>query len=419
MAAHRVDGLAVAAVAGDEVLIADGFGAMEGGQPYTATSACGLYSATKVLASLTYAKLAQDQLIDLNAPLGQYLEDAPDAWQPIPFYRLLNHTSGITMAVNKPEFESIAADPESGNSDIYHLVKTLPLDYEPGEFSRYRQSGYAVGELIVSDQLGVDFDDLVTRYITEPAGMTMTTHPAKDDEHQPAIIMSAGGYETSAQDMARMFLGINNGTVIDPTYWKRFLLDERHLFNDYSLGSVIEEKHDVLSLGHSGGGARANVRYAPDERVGVMVCTDSVQNNWLAIALARMLIQEITSGEAPPMPLLVALADHGEMTGQEVVTAYHEAVQADRYDTSGSEALLNAIGYSFLAEGQPRDAIDVFKLNTQLFSDSPNTYDSLGEALFENGAIADALAQYQKVLTLDPDNSHARAMIEKIKALSN
>ncbi len=414
--AFQVDGLAVAAVSGDKILVAEGFGKTVDGEPFNASSTCGLYSATKVLASLTYAELARAERIDLNAPLGGLLEDAPNAWQEIPFFRLLNHTSGITMVVNKPEFEDLVSDPRAGNEDLYRLVRDKPLDYQPGEHSRYRQSGYAVAEWILEQRLGEGFDALVDRYITAPSGMTHTAHPATKDATQPALIQSAGGYQTTATDMARLFVAINTGVVTEPAYWRDLLLADEYVFDNYSLGNITERSNGVLTLGHRGGGARANIRYAPDQRVGVMVCTDDTQNRELTITLARMLIDEIISGSAPKTPLMVALADYETSTGAEVLAAYQAAAgQVDRYDLSDGEALLNVIGYSFLSRDQVSDAIDVFAFNAGLYPDSPNVFDSLGEALLASGDQAAALAQYRKVLELDPDNANASAMIEKIQ----
>ena len=50
------------------------------------------------------------------------------------------------MVVTKDEFGPLSADPEATNTDVYALVRDEPLDYQPGEFSRYRQSGYAVAD---------------------------------------------------------------------------------------------------------------------------------------------------------------------------------------------------------------------------------------------------------------------------------
>ena len=78
------------------------------------------------------------------------------------------------------------------------------------------------------------------------------------------------------------------------------------------------------------------------------------------------------------------------------------------------EALLNSIGYSFLASERVADAIVVFEANSKAYPESPNTYDSLGEALLASGDRDGALANYRQVLALDPDNANASAMVDKI-----
>jgi len=420
MQAFDVSGLAVTAVSFDEVLLADGFGVTQSGEPFLGSTSCGLFSATKVLASLTYVNLSERGLLDLDTPLGSLIDDAPAHWQAIPFYSLLNHTSGITMVVTRDEFNQLAQDPAATNADVYRLIRNQPLDYDPGQFSRYRQSGYAIGEMILENRLQLDFASLVEEFIVEPAGLSSTGHPAVGDPDKPNILLSAGGYQTTAEDMAKLLLAINDGVAVSPNRLKDVLLDEKHLFFDYSLGSVIEYDAGVLTVGHSGGGARANIRYAPDERVGVMVCTDDQTNDGLAFDLARTLIREITSGEMPGLPLTVALTGYAEMTGEQVIAALTEAEAEDgRFDLSQTEGLLNQIGYVFLSQGRTRDAVHVLAFNAQRFPRSPNVYDSLGEALLAAGDREAALENYRRVLELDPGNENATVMVAKILAMSS
>ena len=58
------------------------------------------------------------------------------------------------MIVNQDAFEAIAEEPDAGNVAIYEIVRTLPLDFEPGAHSRYQQSGYAIAEMIAEARLG-------------------------------------------------------------------------------------------------------------------------------------------------------------------------------------------------------------------------------------------------------------------------
>ena len=75
---------------------------------------------------------------------------------------------------------------------------------------------------------------------------------------------------------------------------------------------------------------------------------------------------------------------------------------------------LNALGYVYLCQQKIEDAINTFMLNTKIFPDDPNTYDSLGEAYYLDGQYQNAKVQYSKVRSLDPDNEHARKMIAKV-----
>ena len=59
--------------------------------------------------------------------------------------------------------------------------------------------------------------------------------------------------------------------------------------------------------------------------------------------------------------------------------------------------------------------VDVFRLAADLFPDSWNTWDSLGEAQRTKGDTVTALASYRRSLALNPGNAGAR---EAIAALS-
>jgi tetratricopeptide (TPR) repeat protein len=67
-----------------------------------------------------------------------------------------------------------------------------------------------------------------------------------------------------------------------------------------------------------------------------------------------------------------------------------------------SEAGINAMGYNFLGLNRYADAIALLRMNTEDFPKSPNTYDSLAEALFKSGDVAQATAMYAKALEVDP-----------------
>ncbi|MFY8021301.1 MAG: alpha/beta hydrolase-fold protein [Bacteroidia bacterium] len=77
-----------------------------------------------------------------------------------------------------------------------------------------------------------------------------------------------------------------------------------------------------------------------------------------------------------------------------------------------SEGALNTLGYDLMAMGKLKDASVIFKLNTEIYPNSANTYDSLGECLLKMNQTQYALAAYKKPLKLDPNNTNAIQVIK-------
>jgi len=79
------------------------------------------------------------------------------------------------------------------------------------------------------------------------------------------------------------------------------------------------------------------------------------------------------------------------------------------------ETEFNRLGYRLLRGKRIAEAIEVFKLNIEMYPDSWNVYDSLGEAYMENGQNDLAIEYYQKSLKLNPQNTNAVNMLQRIK----
>ena len=81
------------------------------------------------------------------------------------------------------------------------------------------------------------------------------------------------------------------------------------------------------------------------------------------------------------------------------------------------ESSLNGIGYYFMGQGDIPGAIEIFRLNVDLFPESANVYDSLGEAYMKNGEKAQAIANYKKSLELNPENTNAAEMLDELEKM--
>jgi len=87
----------------------------------------------------------------------------------------------------------------------------------------------------------------------------------------------------------------------------------------------------------------------------------------------------------------------------------------NKNDYSYREGDLNNLGYSLLQTGKIDDAIEVFRLNTEAFPNSGNTYDSLGEAYLEKGNKEMAIQSYKKSVELNSENKNGIEVLNKLE----
>jgi predicted alpha/beta superfamily hydrolase len=64
------------------------------------------------------------------------------------------------------------------------------------------------------------------------------------------------------------------------------------------------------------------------------------------------------------------------------------------------EQTMNVIGYRLLQAGQVPEAVEAFRANADTYPESPNVYDSLGEAQERAGAAEQALVSYRRAAEL-------------------
>lgn len=77
---------------------------------------------------------------------------------------------------------------------------------------------------------------------------------------------------------------------------------------------------------------------------------------------------------------------------------------------------LNNLGYRLLNKTKNSSAaVEIMKLNVELYPESANVYDSLGEAYMMNGDIELAIQNYKIAITKDPHNSNAVDMLVKLQ----
>ena len=102
----------------------------------------------------------------------------------------------------------------------------------------------------------------------------------------------------------------------------------------------------------------------------------------------------------PTIEQVQAAIERGDSAGAEQALRAGQSGTINRYRSLESE--MNGLGYRLLGNGQTARAVQVFQINTVVYSTSANTFDSLAEALLAANRRDDAIAAYRHALQVEP-----------------
>ena len=92
-----------------------------------------------------------------------------------------------------------------------------------------------------------------------------------------------------------------------------------------------------------------------------------------------------------------------------------EKVKGDTAIYNVSEGEINSFGYELLSAKKANDALIIFTLNTELYPNGFNTFDSLGECLLILNKKEEGIKTYKKSLELNPKNKKAMKIVNDSK----
>ena len=96
------------------------------------------------------------------------------------------------------------------------------------------------------------------------------------------------------------------------------------------------------------------------------------------------------------------------------VQMFHAARKRDPQAFLFPEGPLNLLGYERLQAKQTKDAVELFKLNTEAYPNSANAYDSLGDGYVADGQNERAIQASQKALELLPEDKNIPEPFKKL-----
>ncbi len=313
-----------------------GYADVARGEPVTTTTIFRVASISKLLTATLVLGLTDDGLLDLDAPIDQYL---PDHLQitgrdggpaPSTVASVLSHSSGLPFGVRGVDVGSrlVSWVTNQGRvADLEAAIAGLRLARAPGERVVYSNPGYNALGYVAARAVGGAFEEVVADRVLGPLGMgdseftPLRTGPGVAVQYgavappkvgpRPAegfrlVATPMGGLTTHVEDLARfgrMVLRSGRTDADEPLLTPGALggaasvqaRNHPDLDQGYGFGFKVRSWRGRTVVGHDGHmpGVATRIALAPDDGVGVVVLTNgyalSVPHEVADLALAHLL----------------------------------------------------------------------------------------------------------------------------------
>ena len=129
--------------------------------------------------------------------------------------------------------------------------------------------------------------------------------------------------------------------------------------------------------------------------------------DWYATTLIKTPGRAPATKDAPAIPAEVHILDQIDQPGgsAKVRQLLEQTRKHDPKATLFSEANVNFVGYDHIQSGDSKGAIEILKLNSDAYPNSPNVYDSLSDAYLADGQKDLARQNAKKALELLPSDT--------------
>lgn len=300
----RFSGALLVARRGEVVLQkAYGLADRDSGQRNNMNTQFRLGSMNKMFTAVAVLQLVGAGKIDLDAPVGRYLPDYPNAElvSKVTIRHLLTHTGG-TGDIFTPEYDKHRLEMRA-LSDYAKLYGTRGLAFQPGTKWSYSNYGFILLGLVIEQVSGVPYYDYVRKHIFEPAGMRDTDSRPEEEavRNRSAGYMksetdgawvsnsktlpwrgtSAGGGYSSVGDLFRFAQALTAGKLVIPKLLTMMTSEQAGAgFMPqglrYGFGMMVNNGQEPKWYGHGGGapGMNGELRIYPGTGVVVAVLSN-------------------------------------------------------------------------------------------------------------------------------------------------
>ena len=312
---YGIPGISVAIVLPDGAMWSgvSGMADIHAKAPVTRDTSFAIASVSKTFTAALILALAEDGIVDLDAPVRQYLPAVKKISAKIKVRQLLDHTSGLRDFFFHPSIDHQLLSRPARRWDPALSLKYLGKPYSaPGKSWHYSNTNYLLLGMVAEAAGKKPLADQVRQRFLEPLDLDHTWYqpedpPPVDVAHgyrftststaAPAIDLTdgtplvpftsvvtaaggAGGFASTARDLAHWAQALYGGHVLRPEYLAAMVDPSTTAALKsaipYGYGTQVVDIDGVRTFGHSGRllGFRAAMRYVPDRGVSIALVTN-------------------------------------------------------------------------------------------------------------------------------------------------
>lgn len=393
-----------------------------------------LASVSKPFTAMAIMQLVEAGKLTYADPIKKYYPELPQYSDSVTIRHLLNHTSGI------PNHYDLGMQKMGmTNMDVLSELTQHPPNFSPGTRYQYSNSGYILLAMLIERISGMSFNTYMQKNIFAPLGMEHTLIGEKM-KPIPNKVMGTGRF---GEEMNYPFFTTGAGgmySTIDDLYlWERALYTEKLVtqgslqmafqqtslgdstaISDYGFGwhNSVNDAGKTEKMFHTGGAAGyASFIYRDIINKHAIIILSSNGRAFDLGLFADTLtgFLEGASVERPKVPMALALhrliQENDNLDIENAVLALEG--QASMY--TRNEEAFNDLGYHYLEAGAKEKANTILKVNTLLYPESPNVYDSYAESFLALGDLLNAEKFYLRAYTLDSTIKDPKKALQELK----
>jgi CubicO group peptidase (beta-lactamase class C family)/D-alanyl-D-alanine dipeptidase/sugar lactone lactonase YvrE len=352
--------VSIALVDGQRIVWAAGFGwaDRQRGVRASADTVYRVGSVSKLFTDLAVMQLVEQNILDLDAPVADYLpEFRPESRfkTPITLRHLMSHRAGL---VREPPVGNYFDPGQPSLAETVESLNRTALVYAPGTRTKYSNAGIAVVGYLLQRRLGKPFADCLRQSV-----LTLLATEHTDFEPKPAIrerlaegrmwtydgrnfaaptfglgTGPAGNLYSTVVDLSRFLMALFNegrapvGRLLKPETLKQMWTappDAGGEVRKFGIGFVVGQLDGHLRVGHGGAiyGFATELAALPDQKLGAVVVaskdganavTKRVADEALRRLLARWACKQVPDVTWPePLPPERAKSLVGRYVGDE------------------------------------------------------------------------------------------------------